>query len=162
MRYFTMSNVIKKGKVYIAPNATVVGDVVLENNVSIWYGAVLRGDVGPIHIEEGTNIQDNCVLHDPVTIGKGCTVGHGALVHGCTIGDHSMIGMGAIVLSGAKLGKNCVVAAGAVVKEGMIVPDGHVVMGIPARIVNPTRQNLIDDILKNEREYIRLAEETFG
>lgn len=157
-----MSNVIKKGKVYIAPNATVVGDVVLENNVSIWYGAVLRGDVGPIHIGEGTNIQDNCVLHDPVTIGKGCTVGHGALVHGCTIGDHSMIGMGAIVLSGAKLGKNCVVAAGAVVKEGMIVPDGHVVMGIPARIVNPTRQNLIDDILKNEREYIRLAEETFG
>ena len=73
-----------------------------------------------------------------------------------------MIGMGAIVLSGAKLGKNCVVAAGAVVKEGMVVPDGHVVMGIPARIVNPTRQNLIDDILKNEREYIRLAEETFG
>ena len=157
-----MSNVIKNGKVYIAPNATVVGDVVLENNVSIWYGAVLRGDVGPIHIGEGTNIQDNCVLHDPVTIGKGCTVGHGALVHGCTIGDHSMIGMGAIVLSGAKLGKNCVVAAGAVVKEGMVVPDGHVVMGIPARIVNPTRQNLIDDILKNEREYIRLAEETFG
>lgn len=162
MRYFTMSNVIKNGKVYIAPNATVVGDVVLENNVSIWYGAVLRGDVGPIRIGEGTNIQDNCVLHDPVTIGKGCTVGHGALVHGCTIGDHSMIGMGAIVLSGAKLGKNCVVAAGAVVKEGMVVPDGHVVMGIPARIVNPTRQNLIDDILKNEREYIRLAEETFG
>lgn len=157
-----MSNVIKNGKVYIAPNATVVGDVVLENNVSIWYGAVLRGDVGPIRIGEGTNIQDNCVLHDPVTIGKGCTVGHGALVHGCTIGDHSMIGMGAIVLSGAKLGKNCVVAAGAVVKEGMVVPDGHVVMGIPARIVNPTRQNLIDDILKNEREYIRLAEETFG
>lgn len=157
-----MSNVTKNGKVYIAPNATVVGDVVLENNVSIWYGAVLRGDVGPIRIGEGTNIQDNCVLHDPVTIGKGCTVGHGALVHGCTIGDHSMIGMGAIVLSGAKLGKNCVVAAGAVVKEGMVVPDGHVVMGIPARIVNPTRQNLIDDILKNEREYIRLAEETFG
>ena len=157
-----MSNVIKNGKVYIAPNATVVGDVVLENNVSIWYGAVLRGDVGPIHIGEGTNIQDNCVLHDPVTIGKGCTVGHGALVHGCTIGDHSMIGMGSIVLSGAKLGKNCVVAAGAVVKEGMVVPDGHVVMGIPARIVNPTRQNLIDDILKNEQEYIHLAEKTFG
>ena len=128
-----MSNVIKKGKVYIAPNATVVGDVVLENNVSIWYGAVLRGDVGPIHIGEGTNIQDNCVLHDPVTIGKGCTVGHGALVHGCTIGDHSMIGMGAIVLSGAKLGKNCVVAAGAVVLEE--VPPNSTVVGVPARVV---------------------------
>lgn len=157
-----MSNVIKNGNVYIAPNATVVGDVVLENNVSIWYGAVLRGDVGPIRIGEGTNIQDNCVLHDPVTIGKGCTVGHGALVHGCTIGDHCMIGMGAIVLSGARLGNNCVVAAGAVVKEGMSVPDGTVVMGIPARIVNPTRTELVEDILKNEREYIRLAEKTFG
>ena len=144
-----MGNVIKNGKVYIAPNATVVGDVVLENNVSIWYGTVLRGDVGPIRIGEGTNIQDNCVLHDPVTIGKGCTVGHGALVHGCTIGDHCMIGMGAIVLSGAKLGNNCVVAAGAVVKEGMCVPDGNVVMGIPARIVNPTRRELIEDIMKN-------------
>ena len=157
-----MSNVIKNGKVYIAPNATVVGDVVLENNVSIWYGAVLRGDVGPIHIGEGTNIQDNCVLHDPVTIGKGCTIGHGALVHCCTIGDHCMIGMGSIILSRAKLGNNCVVAAGAVVKEGMYVPDGTVVMGIPARIINPTRQELIDEILKNEQEYIHLAEKTFG
>lgn len=157
-----MDHIIKNGTVYIAPNATVVGDVVLENNVNIWYGAVLRGDHGQIHIGEGTNIQDNCVLHDATVLGRGCTVGHGAIVHGCTVGDHCMIGMGAVVLSGAKLGNHCVVAAGAVVKEGMYVPDGNVVMGIPARIINPTRQELIDDILKNEREYIELAEKSFA
>lgn len=156
-----MDNTIKIGTVYIAPNATVVGDVVLENNVNIWYGSVLRGDCGAIHIGEGTNIQDNCILHSETTIGKGCTVGHGAIVHGCTIGDNSMIGMGAIVLSGAKIGSHCVVAAGAVVKENMEVPDGHVIMGIPARIIGPTRQSLIDEIYENELDYIHLAKKTF-
>ncbi|MBQ5671694.1 MAG: gamma carbonic anhydrase family protein [Oscillospiraceae bacterium] len=157
-----MNHIVKNGTVYIAPNATVVGDVVLENNANIWYGAVLRGDCGQIHIGENTNIQDNCVLHDPVTIGKGCTIGHAALVHGCTIGDHTMIGMGAIVLGGAQIGNHCIVAAGAVVKENMVVPDGHVVMGVPARIVGEVRQELIDDIYKNEKEYLHLSEKAFG
>jgi len=157
-----MDRIVKSGKVWIAPNATVVGDVVLENRVNIWYGTVIRGDCGQIHIGENTNIQDNCVLHDSITIGKGCTIGHGALVHGCTIGDHSMIGMGAIVLSGAKIGSHCVVAAGAVVKENMEIPDGSIVMGVPARIIGKTRQELIDDIYTNELEYLRLAKNAFS
>lgn len=157
-----MDHIIKNGTVFVAPNATVVGDVILEHNVSVWYGSVLRGDCGPIHIGEGTNIQDNCILHSETTIGKGCTVGHGAIVHGCTIGDNSMIGMGAIVLSGANIGRHCVIAAGAVVKENMDVPDGHVVMGVPGRIVAPTKQSLIDEIYENELDYIYLAKKTFG
>ena len=88
---------------YIAPTATVVGDVILEKDVSIWYGAVLRGDAGTIRVGEGTNIQDVAVLHEEVTVGKGCTIGHGAIVHGCTIGDNCVVGMGAIVLNGAVL-----------------------------------------------------------
>ena len=157
-----MDHIVKNGKVWIAPNATVAGDVVLDNRVNIWYGTVIRGDSGQIHIGENTNIQDNCVLHDAITIGKGCTIGHGALVHGCTIGDHSMVGMGAIVLSGAKIGRHCVVAAGAVVKEHMEIPDGNIVMGVPARIIGKTRQDLIDDIYKNELEYLHLAKEAFS
>lgn len=156
-----MDQIIKNGTVYIAPNATVVGEVVLDNNVNIWYGAVLRGDCGPIHIGEGTNIQDNCILHSETTIGKGCTVGHGAIVHGCTVGDNSMIGMGAIILSGANVGRHCVIAAGAVVKENMVVPDGHVVMGVPGRIFGETKQSLIDEIYENELDYIYLAKKTF-
>ena len=156
-----MDQIIKNGTVYIAPNATVVGEVVLDNNVNIWYGAVLRGDCGPIHIGEGTNIQDNCILHSETTIGKGCTVGHGAIVHGCTVGDNSMIGMGAIILSGANVGRHCVIAAGAVVKENMVIPDGHVVMGVPGRIFGETKQSLIDEIYENELDYIYLAKKSF-
>lgn len=156
-----MDQIIKNGTVYIAPNAIVVGEVVLDNNVNIWYGAVLRGDCGPIHIGEGTNIQDNCILHSETTIGKGCTVGHGAIVHGCTVGDNSMIGMGAIILSGANVGRHCVIAAGAVVKENMVIPDGHVVMGVPGRIFGETKQSLIDEIYENELDYIYLAKKTF-
>ncbi len=153
---------MEKQTAYLAPNATVVGDVELGNNVSVWYGAVIRGDSGAIRIGQGTNIQDNCVLHDPITIGEGCTIGHGALVHGCSIGNHSMVGMGAIVLSHASIGSHCVVAAGALVKEHMVIPDGHLAVGVPARIVGPVKQALIDDIYKNEREYIALAQAAFG
>ena len=102
-------------KTYIAPNATVVGDVVLGENVNIWYGAVLRGDSGGITIGEGSNVQDNAVLHNAVTMGRNCTVGHGAIVHGCTLGSECLIGMGAIVLDGAVLADGCIVGAGALV-----------------------------------------------
>ena len=147
---------------YIAPTATVVGDVTLAPDVNIWYGAVLRGDAGAIAVGEGTNIQDLCVLHEGAVVGKYCTVGHGAIVHGCTVGDHSMIGMGAIVLTGAKIGSHCVIGAGAVVKENMEIPDGHIAVGIPAKIVGETKQSLIDDIYEDERIYLRLSAETFG
>ena len=157
-----MNQITKNGTVYIAPNATVTGEVTLEDKVSIWYGAVLRGDAGRIHIGARTNVQDNCIMHSETTIGEGCTIGHGAIVHGCTIGDHTMIGMGAIVLSGAKIGSNCVIGAGAVVKENMEIPDGHIAVGIPAKIVGETKQSLIDDIYEDEQIYLRLSAETFG
>ena len=112
---------------FVAPNATVVGNVTLEENASIWYGAVLRGDNGDIYIGAGTNIQDNCVIHDRTIIGENCTVGHGAIVHGCTIGNNTMVGMGAIVLSGAKIGNNCLIGAGALVTGKTKAPAGEVV-----------------------------------
>ena len=99
--------------VYIAPDAVITGDVVLGENVSVWYGAVLRGDDGRITVGAGTNIQDRCILHEETVLGKNCTVGHGAIVHGCTIGDNTLVGMGAIVLTGAVIGNNCVIGAGA-------------------------------------------------
>ena len=148
--------------VFIAPNATVVGDVTLGEEVSVWYGAVIRADTAAIRIGARTNIQDNCILHDEIVIGEGCTIGHGAIVHGCTIGDHSMVGMGAIVLSGAKIGSNCVIAAGALVKENMDVPDGHLVVGLPGKIVGPVRPALTEDILENEEEYVALGRAAFG
>jgi len=157
-----MDESIKNGTVYVAPTAVITGEVILEHNVNIWYGTVLRGDCGAIRIGEGTNVQDNCIMHSETTIGKGCTIGHGAIVHGCTVGDNSMIGMGAIVLSDAKIGSNCIVAAGAVVKEKMEIPDGHIAIGVPARIVGPAKQSLIDEIYQNELDYIHLAKQTFG
>ena len=144
--------------IFIAPNATVVGDVTLEKRVNIWYGAVLRGDLGAIHIGEGTNIQDNCVVHEAVTVGRGCTVGHGAILHGCTIGDHCLIGMGAIILNGAVLGEHCMVGAGAVVTGKMNAPAGSLLLGNPATVVKPLTQQQIDYIHEDARQYLALAE----
>lgn len=149
-------------KVFIAPNATVTGDVTLENNVSIWHGAVLRGDLGAISIGEGSNVQDNCVLHEKVTVGAGCTVGHGAILHGCTVGDHCVVGMGAIVLNGAVLGQHCIVGAGAVVTGKMNAPDGSLLLGNPAQVVKPLTQEQIDYIHTDAQVYIDLAYKTFG
>ena len=157
-----MSSVIKNGTVYIAPNATVVGDVVLEDRVNVWYGTVIRGDAGKIHVGARTNIQDNCILHSETTIGEGCTIGHGAIVHGCTIGNHTMIGMGAIVLTGATIGNNCVIGAGAVVRENDIIPDDCVAVGVPAKIICETKQAHMDDIAENEATYLSLSEKAFG
>ena len=143
---------------WVANNATVVGDVVLGENASIWYGAVLRGDRGTITIGDGTNIQDNCVIHEKTTIGKNCTVGHGAIVHGCTMGDESMIGMGAIVLTGAKIGKHCLIGAGAVVTGKMDAPDGSLILGSPAKIVKEVSPEMIAEIEKDAALYIELAQ----
>ena len=144
---------------FVAPNATVVGNVTLEENASIWYGAVLRGDNGDIVIGAGTNIQDNCVIHDHTVIGENCTVGHSAIVHGCTIGNNTMVGMGAIVLSGAKIGNNCLIGAGAVVTGKMDAPDGSMLLGSPAKIVKEVTPEMIGEIEKDAKLYIRLARE---
>ena len=150
------------GKTYIAPNATIVGDVVLGENVSIWYGAVLRGDSGTIAVGEGTNIQDNCILHEDVTLGKFCTVGHGAILHGCTVGDSCLIGMGAIVLDGAVLGEGCLVGAGALVTGKTNAPAGSVLLGNPARIVKTLTPEQIAAHRKNADHYIEAGQKAFG
>lgn len=146
---------------YLAPNATVVGDVVLEKDVSIWYGAVLRGDSGRIAVGEGTNIQDNCILHEETTLGKYCTVGHGAIVHGCTIGDGCLIGMGSILLNGAVLGEGCLVGAGAVVTGKTNAPAGSVLLGSPAKIVKTLTPEQMAEHKKSAQHYIEKARAAF-
>lgn len=143
--------------VYIAPTATVVGDVTLGENVSVWYGAVLRGDSGAISVGEGTNIQDGCVLHEETTVGSYCTVGHGAIVHGCKIGDRCLIGMGAIILNGAVLGDDCIVGAGALVTGKTRAEAGSLLLGSPAKVVRPLTQEELDSLLPDAEHYIRLA-----
>jgi len=146
--------------VHVAPTAVVVGDVSLGNGCSIWHGAVVRGDSAPIVIGSGTNIQDNAVVHvstdHPATLGVGVTVGHGAIVHGCTVGDNSLIGMGAIVLDGARIGCNCIVGAGALVTEGKLVPDGTVFVGTPARMA---RHLCEDDVAHNRANATHYVEQ---
>lgn len=151
-----------KNTVFIAPNATVTGDVVLGENVSIWYGAVLRGDSGTITVGDGTNIQDNCVVHEKSRIGAGCTVGHGAIVHGCTIGDHCLIGMGSILLDGAVLGEGCLVGAGALVTGKTNAPPGSVLLGTPARVVKTLTPEQIAEYHRSAEHYITLGRKAFG
>ncbi len=123
---------------FIAPNAAVIGRVVLEENASVWFSCVLRGDAEDIHIGAGSNIQDGAVIHAdpgfPARIGTNVTVGHNAMLHGCTVGDGCLIGINAVVLNGAVLGKNCLVGANALVTEGMQVPDGALVLGSPGKV----------------------------
>ena len=125
------------GRFWIAPTASVIGDVALGDDCSVWFGATMRGDNERISLGAGSNIQDGATLHTdpgfPLVIGENCTVGHNAILHGCTIGDGSLIGMGAIVLNGAKIGRGCLVGAGALVTEGKVFPDGALIVGAPAQ-----------------------------
>ena len=148
---------LNEKQVYIAPSASVSGNVTLGKDVSIWHGAVLRGDTGLIAIGEGTNIQDNCVIHENTVIGKYCTVGHNAIVHGCVIGDNTMVGMGAIVLNGAKIGNNCLIGAGAVVTGKMDAPDGSMILGSPAKVVKEVSPEMLAEIKKDAALYVNLA-----
>lgn len=130
---------------WAAPSATLVGDVVLEDEASVWWGAVLRAEAERILIGEGSNVQDNAVLHVdpgfPLTLGRNVTVGHLAMLHGCTVGDGSLIGIGATVLNGAKIGRNCLIGAHALIAEGKEIPDGSVVMGMPGKIVRTVTED---------------------
>ena len=125
--------------VWIAPNASVIGDVHLASKSSVWFGVVIRCDNEPVLIGERSNIQDNSVLHSdpgrPLSIGKGVTVGHMAMLHGCTIGDNSLIGIGATVLNGAVIGENCIIGAHALITEGKVIPDNSMVVGAPGKVV---------------------------
>jgi len=143
---------------WIAPDASVIGDVVVGKDVGIWFGAALRGDTETITIGDGTNVQEHTIMHTdpgfPLAIGAGCTVGHRALLHGCTIGNNSLIGMGAIILNGASIGDNCLVGAGALVTEGKIIPDGSLVVGSPAKVVRQLDEQAIARLKLSAQHYI--------
>ena len=154
---------------WIAPNASVIGEVNLERDVSIWFNAILRADNEPITIGEGSNVQDGAIIHtDPgyaCSIGKKVTVGHMAMLHGCSIGDGSLIGIGSVVLNGAKIGKNCIIGSKALVTEGMEVPDGSMVLGIPGKIkktLTDEEQSVVplgaEHYINNYKKYKRLAQ----
>lgn len=132
---------------FVAENATVRGDVTVGKGSSIFFGAVVRTELVPITIGENTNIQDNCILHTdagfPLTVGSGCTIGHGAILHGCTVGDNTLIGMGTTVLNGAVIGRDCIVGAGSLVPQGMVIPDGSMAFGSPAKIRRPLTEEEI-------------------
>jgi carbonic anhydrase/acetyltransferase-like protein (isoleucine patch superfamily) len=147
---------------FVAPNATIIGDVTLKAGANIWFGAVLRGDVDRIVIGEGSNVQDNCVLHSdagmPTLIGKNVVIGHGAVVHGCVVEDGALIGINATVLSGAHIGAGAMIAAGALVPPGANIPPRTLYKGAPARFARPMRQKDLDAILENARRYRERAE----
>lgn len=130
---------------WIAPTASVMGNVVLKRNASVWWGSVLRGDNDPITVGENSNVQDGSVLHTdsgaPLTIGAGVTIGHMVMLHGCTIGDGSLIGIGAIVLNGARIGKNCLIGAGALITEGKEIPDNSMVVGAPGKVIRQVSEH---------------------
>jgi carbonic anhydrase/acetyltransferase-like protein (isoleucine patch superfamily) len=130
---------------WIAPNAVVLGNVILKKNASVWFGATLRGDNDPIEIGENSNVQDNCVLHtdtgSPLTIGANVTIGHMVMLHGCTIGDNSLVGIGSIILNGAKIGKNCLIGANCLITEGKEIPDNSLVMGAPGKVVRDVSES---------------------
>mgnify|MGYP000194528059 FL=1 len=142
---------------WIAPDANLIGRIVVDGAASVWFCATLRGDNEVITVGEGSNIQENCVLHTdigyPLTIGKGCTIGHKVMLHGCTIGDNSLIGMGATVLNGAKIGKNCLIGAGALITEGKEIPDGSLVMGVPGKVVRALDEAAIEGLRKSALGY---------
>jgi len=148
-----------EGAWWLAPDAHVIGRVRLARDVGIWFGAVLRGDNEWIEIGEGSNIQEGCVLHtdmgSPLTVGANCTVGHRAILHGCTIGENSLVGMGATVLNGAKIGRNSLVGANALVTEGKEFPDNSLIVGAPARAIRTLDEKAAAGITASAKGYVK-------
>lgn len=148
--------------VWVAPDAVVIGDVTLEEGVSIWWKAVLRGDNDPIVIKAGSNIQDCSVLHTdegvPLTVGRDVTVGHNVILHGCTIGDGTLIGMGSIILNGAVIGEHCLIGAGTLIPEGKVIPNRSLVLGSPARVVQELSEKHLARIAHSAAHYVVKAD----
>jgi carbonic anhydrase/acetyltransferase-like protein (isoleucine patch superfamily) len=144
---------------WLAPDAVVIGAVSLGAGVGIWFGAVLRGDNEPIAIGERTNIQEHTIVHtdpgQPVAVGRGCTIGHRATLHGCTIGDNTLVGMGATILNGAKIGNNCLVGANALVTEGKEYPDNSLIVGAPAKLIRTLDEKAIEGLKRSAEGYVR-------
>jgi carbonic anhydrase/acetyltransferase-like protein (isoleucine patch superfamily) len=145
------------GENWVAPNATIIGDVTLEKNTSIWFNATLRGDIENIYVGEGSNIQDGSILHTdsgyPLKIGKNVTVGHLVMLHGCTIGDNSLIGIGAVILNNAKIGNNCVIGAKSLITENKEIPDNSLVVGSPGRVIRKVTDEEVKAIKENAIRY---------
>lgn len=144
---------------YIAPNATLIGDIEIAKDVSIWFNVVIRADMAKVSIDENTNVQDGSILHVdegfPLQLGKNVTVGHKVMLHGCTIEDNSLIGMNAVILNGAKIGKNCLIGANALVTENMVIPDGHLVLGSPAKIIKALDEDTIRQLQASADHYVK-------
>jgi carbonic anhydrase/acetyltransferase-like protein (isoleucine patch superfamily) len=147
----------ENGDYWVAHDANVIGKVSLGEGANIWFGATLRGDNEMIDVGAGSNIQENAVLHtdmgSPLTIGTGCTIGHKAMLHGCTLGENTLIGMSAIVLNGAKIGKDCLIGAGALITENKEIPDGSLVMGAPGKVVRQLSQDQIETLKQQALRY---------
>jgi carbonic anhydrase/acetyltransferase-like protein (isoleucine patch superfamily) len=147
------------GRYYVAESAVIIGRVRLKRDASVWFGAVLRGDNEWIEIGERTDVQDNCTLHTdpgfPITVGTNSLIGHNVVLHGCSVGDNSLIGMGAIVLNGAKIGNNSLVGAGALVTEGKLFPDNSLIVGAPARVIRALDEKAIKMIAEGADIYVR-------
>ena len=142
---------------WVAPDANVIGRIVLEAGSSVWFGVTLRGDNEVIHVGAGSNVQDHCVLHTdmghPLTIGANCTIGHKAMLHGCTIGEGSLIGMGATILNGAKIGRGCLIGAGALITEGKEIPDFSLVIGSPGKVARTLDAEAQAKLLRSAESY---------
>ena len=147
----------------VLKGAIVVGNVTLEEDVSIWYNAVLRGDIEPITVKKGSNIQDNVTVHVadgyPVVVEENVSVGHGAILHGCHIGENTVVGMGAIVLNGADIGKNCTIGAGALITQNTVIPDNSLVIGFPGKVKRTLTSEEVKENYKNAKHYITLAKQ---
>lgn len=147
---------------FIAPNATLIGSVILEEDASVWFGAILRGDNEPVHIGRGSNIQDACVLHTdpgaPLTVGARCTVGHMVMLHGCTIGEQCLVGIGSVILNHAVIGKNSIVGAKTLIPEGKVFPEGSLILGSPGKVVRQLSPEEITAIGQAARNYVSNAE----
>lgn len=150
-----------EGSNFIAPDASVIGRARIGRDVGIWFGVVIRADNEPIVIGAGSNVQEHTVMHTdvgfPLTVGSGCTIGHRAMLHGCTIGDNSLVGMGAIVLNGAKIGRNCLVGAGALVTEGKEFPDNSLIVGSPARVARTLDEKVVASLRASADHYVANA-----
>ncbi|MDQ1155604.1 gamma carbonic anhydrase family protein [Brevundimonas sp. SORGH_AS_0993] len=148
-----------EGEYWVAPNASVIGNVILHANASVWFGAVLRGDNDPIVVGPDSNIQDGSVLHtdpgSPLTIGRGVTVGHHVMLHGCKIGDYSLIGIGSVILNGVKIGRNCLIGANTLIPEGKVIPDNSLVMGQPGRVVRERDPSQIAVLQMSADHYVQ-------
>ncbi|HUF87682.1 MAG TPA: gamma carbonic anhydrase family protein [Thermohalobaculum sp.] len=147
------------GACYIAPGARLIGDVTLAEETSVWFNAVLRGDNEPIVLGRGTNVQDGCICHTdpghPLTLGEEVTVGHNAILHGCSIGDGTLVGMGAVILNGAKIGKGCLIGANALITEGKEIPDYAMVVGQPGKVVRDVDERLAAELRRAAEVYRR-------